>query len=72
MSSPAHIHNDPHLDIFDSEKDDYEGWYLPFLKIDNGADLGAYFKSYNTTDALTAIAVKSVNKTRVRYQFSLI
>jgi len=28
MSSPAHIHNDLHLTFEESEKDDYEGWYL--------------------------------------------
>jgi hypothetical protein len=32
MSSPAHIHNDPHLTILESEKDDYEGWFLPTEK----------------------------------------
>ena len=33
MSSPAHIHNDPHLTIpTDAERDDYEGWFLPSEK----------------------------------------
>jgi hypothetical protein len=32
MSSPAHIHNDPHLTLSEAEKDDYEGWFLPQLK----------------------------------------
>jgi len=33
MSSPAHIHNDAHLTFEETEKDDYEGWYLPFEKV---------------------------------------
>jgi len=28
MSSPAHIHNDPHLTTIDAERDDYESWFL--------------------------------------------
>lgn len=29
MSSPAHVHNDAHLTVFESEHDDYEGHYVP-------------------------------------------
>ena len=29
MSSPAHVHNDPHLTFYSPERDDYEGYYLP-------------------------------------------
>ena len=47
MSSPAHIHNDPHLTLLEAEKDDYEGWYLPQVKLDgtlsNGTKIGELF-----------------------------
>ncbi|MFK5950992.1 MAG: hypothetical protein QM500_19745 [Methylococcales bacterium] len=42
MSSPAHIHNDSHL-VSGDEKDDYEGWYLPFLKISDDVNLSRFF-----------------------------
>lgn len=48
MGSPAHIHNDAHLVVEEDEKDDYEGWYLPFLKLSDGANLDSFFKSYAT------------------------
>lgn len=35
MSSPAHIHNDAHLTVWDREKDDYEGWFLPWRKYED-------------------------------------
>jgi len=52
MSSPAHIHNDPHLTILpnwvEPEKDDYEGYYLPQQKRNNGVNLGSYFINNDT------------------------
>jgi len=30
MSSPAHVHNDPHIPSSADEKDDYEGRYVPY------------------------------------------
>jgi hypothetical protein len=47
MSSPAHVHNDPHLTFRAPEKDDYEGYYLPLQKQEPpngaGATLDPYF-----------------------------
>jgi len=51
MSSPAHIHNDAHLTFDETEKDDYEGWFLPTQKRFN-ADLDTYF-SPTTVRAVT-------------------
>lgn len=42
MSSPAHIHNDAHLTLWDREKDDYEGWYLPWQKFDDQLSSNGY------------------------------
>lgn len=55
MSSPAHVHNDPHLVFKESEKDDYEGWYLPFLKINEGVDLPG-FLAIVPGDTVTTVA----------------
>ncbi|MCA1779688.1 MAG: hypothetical protein LC637_09965 [Xanthomonadaceae bacterium] len=33
MSSPAHVHNDPHLTFLAPERDDYEGYYLPYQRL---------------------------------------
>jgi len=52
MSSPAHIHDDPHLTFSETEKDDYEGWYLPQLKkVD--PQLPAYFSGVSTIESVT-------------------
>jgi hypothetical protein len=55
MSSPAHIHIDVHLTVTDSEKDDYEGWFLPTEKRFPSADaqipgniVDEYFVNKNT------------------------
>jgi len=56
MGSPAHVHNDAHLVLLETEKDDYESWYLPFLKINNGVGLNNFFTQYaNETEANDAI-----------------
>ena len=57
MSSPAHIHNDAHLTTIDTEKDDYEGWWLPQQKINCGVNLDGvgcnYFSSATTINTVT-------------------
>jgi hypothetical protein len=49
MTSPAHIHNDAHLDFYDPERDDYEGWYLPTVK----AQLGPYLSQATAVATVT-------------------
>ena len=57
MSSPAHIHNDAHLTTIDTEKDDYEGWWLPQQKINCGVNLDGvgcnYFSSATTINTVS-------------------
>ena len=55
MSSPAHIHNDAHLTFLNGvfeEKDDYEAWYLPFLKMTAGVNLDTYFTNATSIRAV--------------------
>jgi len=52
MSSPAHIHNDPHLTFEESEKDDYEGWYLPQQKLTYGSILSDFFSGAMSINAV--------------------
>lgn len=52
MSSPAHIHNDPHLTFSDTEKDDYEGWYLPQMK-QSDPQLTAYISVATSVNPVT-------------------
>ena len=52
MSSPAHIHNDPHLVSSEMEKDDYEGWFLPQLK-KMDPRLAAYFAGVSNIRTVT-------------------
>lgn len=63
MSSPAHIHNDPHLTFADEEKDDYEGWYLPQMKQDQyfGARLEGSPSGINTNLFANAVVVRVIN-----------
>jgi hypothetical protein len=58
MTSPAHVHNDAHLTLdmivtnIDSDKDDYEGWWLPQQKIVD-ANLSAYFAGATSITPVT-------------------
>ena len=36
MSSPAHVHNNQHVTIFATDRDDYEGYYLPYQRLPPG------------------------------------
>jgi hypothetical protein len=33
MSSPAHVHNDQHISVSAPDRDDYEGYYLPYQRL---------------------------------------
>ncbi len=58
MSSPAHIHNDAHLTSLETEKDDYEGWWLPQRKRDS--DCGVNFDTNGCNYFVNASSVNTV------------